>query len=182
MNSMLVKVIIGGLVALAGIVGVAQNLMVSKTPAADLTAPATRLATREADIPAGLQERMDALVAAMEAGDVQAYAANYNMDYLYQLIKGQVQYDKNRFGGTAEDAQRLQQNLSNITSPEALAAAFAQSVNLQDIATVTLRNIEISDDGTHATAELVVAKTGNGKVITSPQWHYFDNAWWQIDD
>jgi len=182
MNSMLVKVIVGGLVALAGIVGVAQNLMGSKAPVADLTPAVTTLTTQEADIPAGLQERMDALVAAMEAGDVQAYAANYNMDYLYKLIKGEVPYDENRFGGTAEDAQRLQQNLGHITGPEALSQAFAQSVNLKDVAQATLENIAISDDGTHATAQLVLTKTGGGKVITSPQWHYFDNAWWQIDD
>jgi len=176
MNSMLVKVIVGALVALAGLVAVAQNLMVSKAPVA------TTVTAQETDIPAGLQERMDALVAAVETGNIQAYTANYNMDYLYKLIKGQVPYDKNRFGGTAEDAQRLQQNLGGIASPQALAAAFAQSVNLQDIAKVTLENIEISEDGTHATAQLIQTRTGNGKVITSPQWHYFDDAWWQIDD
>ncbi|UCD51669.1 MAG: hypothetical protein JSW27_03375 [Phycisphaerales bacterium] len=182
MNSLIVKLIVGGVVAVAGIVGVAQGLMAGNAPKASLPASATSLTTKEADVPSGLQERMNAMVAAIEAGDVQAYAANYNMDYLYRLVKGEVEYDENLFGGTAEDAQRLQQNLSGIASPEALADAFAQSVNFQNIAAVSLESIKISEDGTHATAKLVQTKTGHGKVITSPQWHYFDNAWWQIDD
>ena len=109
MNGMITKLIVGGIVAAAGIVCVAQNLMVSKAPVTGLTASVTRLATSQADVPAGLQKRMDAMVEAMEAGDAQAYAANYNMDYLYRLVKGQVEYDADRFGGTAEDVQRLQQ-------------------------------------------------------------------------
>jgi len=118
----------------------------------------------------------------MEAGDAQAYAANYNMDYLYRLVKGQVEYDANLFGGTAEDAQRLQQNLGKIASPDALADAFAQSVNFRNIGTVSLEGIEISEDGTHAKAKLIQTQNNNAQVITSPQWHYFDNGWWQVDD
>ncbi len=182
MNGMLTKLIVGGAVAVATIVGLAQNLMVTRAPANDLVASAITLTTPGADVPAGLQERMNALVAAIEAGDAQAYAANYNMNYLYKLVKGQVQYDQDLFGGTAEDARRLQQNLRDIASPEALAEAFAQSVSVQGIAKVSLEDIEISDDGAHAKARLVLIKQGNGKVVTSPQWHYFDNAWWQIDD
>ena len=182
MNGIITKLIVGGIVAAAGIVCVAQNLMVSKAPVTGLTASVTRLATSQADLPAGLQKRMDAMVEAMEAGDAQAYAANYNMDYLYRLVKGQVEYDADRFGGTAEDVQRLQQNLGKIASPEALADAFAQSVNFQNIAAVSLEGIEISEDGTHAKAKLIQTKTSNGQVITSPEWHYFDNGWWQVDD
>jgi hypothetical protein len=47
---------------------------------------------------------------------------------------------------------------------------------------VSLESVEISEDGTHAKAKLVQTKNGSGKVITSPQWHYFDNGWWQVDD
>jgi len=63
-----------------------------------------------------------------------------------------------------------------------MAEMFAQSVNLKGIAKVSLESIEISDDGTHAKAKLVQTKSTNGTVISSPQWHYFDNGWWQIDD
>lgn len=182
MNGMITKLIVGGIVAAAGIVSVAQNLMVSKALVAGQMTSSTSLATSQTDVPAGLQERMDAMVKAMEAGDAQAYAANYNMDYLYRLAKGQVEYDEHLFGGTAEDAQRLQQNLGKIASPEALAEAFAQSVNFKNIAAVRLEGIEISEDGAHAKAKLIQTKTSNGQVITLPQWHYFDNGWWQVDD
>ena len=175
MNSLIVKVIVGGVVAAAGFVGVAQNLMVAKTPVCGLTAQA-------ADVPTGLQERMDAMMAAMKAGDGQAYAANYNMNYLYKLVQGEVAYDETLFGGTAEDAERLRQNLAGIAGPEAMAEMFAQSVNLKGIAGVQLKDIEISEDGTHAKAKLIQTKSTNGQVISSPQWHYFDNGWWQIDD
>lgn len=175
MNSLIMKVIVGGVVAVAGIVGVSQNLMAGKTPVCGVTA-------QETNVPAELQVRMDAMVAAMKAGDGDAYAANYNMNYLYKLVKGEAAYDETLFGGTAEDAKRLQQNLAGIDGPEALAEMFAKSVNLGGIADVQLKDIEISEDGTHAKAKLVQTKSTNGTVISSPQWHYFDNGWWQIDD
>ncbi|MHC4520377.1 MAG: hypothetical protein ACYTAS_17460 [Planctomycetota bacterium] len=175
MNSVVVKLVVGGVVAVAGIVGISQNLTTEKAPVSSLTAEA-------ADVPAGLQERMDAMVAAMKAGDGEAYAANYNMNYLYKLVKGEVAYDENLFGGSAEDAERLGQNLSSIESPEALAQAFAQSVNFKGIADVELKDIEVCEDGIHATAKLVQTKDGSGQIITSPQWHCFEDGWWQIDD
>jgi hypothetical protein len=104
------------------------------------------------------------------------------MSYLYKLVKGAVAYDANLFGGSAEDAKRLQENLSNIESAEALAEAFAKSVNLGGIADVELKDIAVSEDGIHATAKLVQTKDTNGTVISSPQWHCFEDGWWQIDD
>jgi hypothetical protein len=175
MNGVIAKLIVGGVVAVAGIVGVSQNLMTGKEPVITLPAEAS-------SVPAGLAERMDAMVAAMEAGDGEAYAANYNMNYLYKLVKGEVAYDENLFGGSEEDAERLQQNLGNIESAEALAKAFAQSVNLKGVTDVKLKDIEVSEDGTHATAKLVQMKNGQGKAISSPQWHLFADGWWQIDD
>lgn len=175
MNSVIVKLIVGGVIAVAGIVGVSQNLMAGKAPVTSPTA-------QEASAPAGLQERMDAMVAAIKGNDGEAYAANYNMNYLYKLVKDEVEYDASLFGGSAEDAERLQQNLNSIESAGALAKAFAQSVNFQGIADVELKDIEVSEDGTHATAKLVQTKAGSGQIITSPKWHCFEDGWWQIDD
>jgi len=139
-------------------------------------------AAADADVPARLSERMDAMVAAMEAGDTAAYTANYNMNYLYNLATGKAEYDPNLFGGTAEDAQRLQQALGNIESVEALAEAFRQGVNFSGVTSIYLRDIEVSADGRHATARLVTGE-GSGRLRgSSPQWHYFDNDWWQVDD
>jgi len=76
MNGMVTKLIVGGVVAVAGIVGVARNLMVARAPANELIASVPSPTAQQAGVPAGLQERMNALVAAIEARDAQAYAAN----------------------------------------------------------------------------------------------------------
>jgi len=138
--------------------------------------------SQDDDVPARLKERMTALVDAIKAGDREAYAANYNFNYLYKLIKGEVEYDSNLFGGTEEDAKRLQQNLSNIESPDALGQAFVQSVNIKGPTNVYLRDVEVSEDGKHATAKLIMGENTGRMVSSSPQWHYFDNDWWQVDD
>ena len=136
----------------------------------------------DGSVPARLRERMDAMLAAIEAGDAQAYAANYNVDHLYKLVKGAVAYDANLFGGTAEDARRLQQMFGDIASVEALRAVFVAGVNVKEPGDVYLRDIEVSADGRHATARLVMCKGQGRMVSSSPQWHFFDNDWWQVDD
>ena len=138
--------------------------------------------SQDGDVTARLKERMTAMVDAIEAGDAEAYSANYNFNYLYKLIKGDVEYDSNLFGGTEEDAKRLQENLSNIESAEAMSQAFVQSVNIKGPTNVYLRNIEISEDGKHAKARLITGKVADSMRGSSPQWHYFDNDWWQVDD
>jgi len=183
MNSILIKLAAAAVVGVVGIAGISQTLTAEKEMAQCIEkCQGPSPVTPNADVPARLQERMDALVAAMKAGDAQAYAANYNVNYLYKLVKGQVEYDANLFGGSAEDAKRLQQNLSNIGDAKALALAFEKSVNFGNVKDVRLEAITISEDGAHATAKLVQTKAAGGTVISSPQWHYFDNDWWQIDD
>ncbi len=183
MNSILIKLAAAAVVGVVGIAGISQTLTVEKEMDQCIEkCQAPCPVTQNGDVPARLQERMDAMVTAMKVGDAQAYAANYNVNYLFKLAKGQVEYDPKLFGGSAEDAKRLQQSLSDITSPEALAQAFEQGINLKNIQDVKLESVEVSEDGTHATAKLVRTKGGNGKVISTPQWHYFDNDWWQIDD
>jgi len=183
MNSILIKLGVAAVVGIAGIVGISQTLTVEKEMDKCIEkSQAPCPVMQNADIPARLQERMDAMVAAMKAGDAKAYAANYNVNYLYKLAKGQVEYDANLFGGSVEDAKRLQQSLSGIASPEALAQAFEQGVNLKKCGNVQLESVEISEDGTHATARLIRIKDDKHTVTSTPQWHYFDNDWWQIDD
>jgi ferric-dicitrate binding protein FerR (iron transport regulator) len=138
--------------------------------------------SQDGDVPARLKERMTAMVDAIEAGDAKAYTVNYNFNYLYKLVKGQVEYDSNLFGGTKEDAKRLQQNLANIESAEAMGEAFVQAVNIKEPTKVYLRDIEISEDGKHAKARLLTGKAPISMKGSFPQWHYFDNDWWQVDD
>lgn len=138
--------------------------------------------SEDVDVPARLKERMTAMVDAMQAGDTKAYIANYNINYLYKLVKGRVEYDSNLFGGTKEDAERLQQAFGNIESIEALSEAFLQGVNIKEPTRVYLRDIEISEDGKHATAKLLTGEVAGRISGSFPQWHYFDNDWWQVDD
>jgi hypothetical protein len=138
--------------------------------------------TQDDDVPARLKERMNSMINAIESGDVAAYTANYNINYLYKLVKGEVEYDSNLFGGSAEDAKRLQEIFGNIASAEALSEAFKQGVNLKNPAKVYLRDIEISEDGKHAKAKLVKGEVNGHMIGSFPEWHYFDNDWWQVDD
>ena len=133
-------------------------------------------------LPARLKERIQAMAAAFEAGDAAAWAANFNMDYVVKLGKGQVEYDPLLFGGTKADAERLQEMLKDIESTEELSQVFLSSVNITEPVKIYVRSVELSADGNHATAECVRRKSHNHMVITRPQWHCFDNDWWQIDD
>ncbi len=134
------------------------------------------------NVPARLKERMNALIDAIKAGDAEAYSVNYNFNYIHKLIKGEVEYDPNLFGGSEEDSKRLQENLATIESVEALKEMFVQSLNLKGPTNVYLRDIEVSEDGKHAKAKLVMGENTGRMTSTSPQWHYFDNDWWQVDD
>jgi len=138
--------------------------------------------SQDDNVPARLKERMTAMIDAIEAGDAEAYTANYNINHLYKLIQGEVEYDSNLFGGTKEDAERLQQNLGNIESVEALSKVFVKSVNMEGLTNVYLRDIEISEDGKHAKARLLTGKAPLSMKGSFPEWYYFDNDWWQVDD
>ena len=138
--------------------------------------------SQDSDVPARLKERMTAMVESMEVGDCEAYAANYNISYLYKLIKGEVEYDSNLFGGTNEDAERLQQAFGNIESVEAVRNEFVKSINITEPIKVYLRDIEISEDGKHAKARLLTGQAPGSMKGSFPEWHYFDNDWWQVDD
>lgn len=133
-------------------------------------------------LPARLKERIQAMVAAFGAGDPMAWAANFNIDYVFRLGKGQVQYDPQRFGGSKEDAERLQEMLKDIKSPDELSEVFIGSVNITEPITVYVRSVELSANGAHAKAECIRRKSETHMVITRPQWHHFENDWWQIDD
>lgn len=133
-------------------------------------------------LPARLKERIGAMVAAFAAGDRVAWAANFNQDYVYRLVKGQVPYDPNLFGGTAEDVERLKQTVAQVKSIEEMKQMLLRGVHITEPIVVYVRGVELSRDGQHARAECIRRKSENHIVITRPQWHHFDNDWWQVDD
>jgi hypothetical protein len=133
-------------------------------------------------LPDRLKERIQAMVDAFASGDRAAWAANFNMDYVFKLAKGQVEYDPLRFGGSKEDAERLGQMAADFDSAEDMLKAFIGSVNITEPVTIYVRAVELSNNGNHARAECFRRKSANHIVITRPQWHNFDEDWWQIDD
>ncbi len=133
-------------------------------------------------LPAALRDRIQAMSDAFAAGDPAAWAANFNIDYLFKLIKGQVEYDPILFGGSAADAKRLQENLGTVKDVEELSEQFLGGINITGPVNVYVRAVVLNEAGDHAKAECVSRKSANTMTITSPQWHYFDGGWWQIDD
>jgi ferric-dicitrate binding protein FerR (iron transport regulator) len=131
-------------------------------------------------LPKELRTRVQAMVDALQAKDGAAWVANFNLNYLYRLAKGQVPYDANLFGGTAEDAQNFQKGLGQVASPEELGKIVGSSLNSSD-GEVYITSIVLNETGDHARGKCV-CKGPNRTVVTDPQWHYFDGAWWQIDD
>lgn len=132
-------------------------------------------------LPKELRARIQSMIDALKAKDGAAWVANYNLAYLYKLAKGQVQYDPQRFGGTAEDARNFQKGLGDkVSSPEDLAKMVASSLNSQG-GDIYITSITMNRAGDHATARCV-SKNGSRTVVTTPQWHNFDGGWWQIDD
>jgi hypothetical protein len=129
-----------------------------------------------------LRERIGSMVNAFKAGDAAAWAANFNINYLFKLAKGQVQYDPNLFGGTKEDAERLGQITADIKSPEEMAKAFVGNVNITGPVKIDVQSVELNKAGDHARAVCVNRKGEGSMTVIRPQWHYFDNDWWQVDD
>jgi len=136
---------------------------------------------KDEKLPKELRARIQSMINALKAKDGAAWVANYNINYVFKLAKGQVAYDPNLFGGTAEDAQNLQKGLGDkVTSPEELAKMVASSLNSQG-GEYYITSITMNKAGDHASAKCV-SKNGNRTVVLGPQWHNFDGHWWQIDD
>jgi ferric-dicitrate binding protein FerR (iron transport regulator) len=138
--------------------------------------------SQDAKLPARLSERIAAMAKALEADDAASWIANYNIEYMYKLIKGQESYDPQRFGGNEADLERLRQGFGNIASSQELVQRFVSSGGLNASGKIYVRSVTVSEDGKHAQAECVRYKSETSMVITRPQWHYFDNDWWQVDD
>ena len=101
---------------------------------------------------------------------------------MYKLIKGQEQYDPQRFGGSEADLEQIRKGFGDVASPQELAQRLGSVSVLNGSGKVYVRPVTVSEDGRHAQAECVRRESENSIVITTPQWHFFDNDWWQIDD
>jgi ferric-dicitrate binding protein FerR (iron transport regulator) len=136
---------------------------------------------KDEKLPKELRARIQSMIDALKAKNGTAWVANYNLPYLYKLAKGQVAYDPNLFGGTAEDAQNFQKGLGDkVASPAELGQIVASSLNSQG-GEFYITSITMNKAANHASAKCV-SKNGNRTVVLGPQWHNFDGGWWQVDD
>ncbi|UCG59812.1 MAG: FecR domain-containing protein [Phycisphaerales bacterium] len=138
--------------------------------------------SQDESLPQRLRERIQSMSNAMKAADPRAWLANSNIDHLYKLVKGTVDYDPELFGGSEADVERLRQAFSDVESLEQLAERLLSGINLRESSDVYVRSVELNDDGDHAVAECVSTEAGGRIFGHSPKWHYFDNDWWQVDD
>lgn len=134
-------------------------------------------------LPVRLRERIQSMLEALIAGDSAAWMANYNVNYMYKLIKGRVEYDPNLFGGSKADAERLQKMGSDINSPQELLDRFIAMGGIKKASgEIYVRSVTLNENGDHAVARCIEYAGENHIIGHNPQWHYFDNDWWQVDD
>ncbi len=138
--------------------------------------------SRDESLPARLRERVTSAVAAMQAGDATAYMANYNIRYTFRLVKGQEEYDPQRFGGSEADLERIRQACGDVANADELTNRFLAMGGMKAQGKLYVRSVTLSEAGDHAQAQCLERKSAHHLVITTPQWHYFDNDWWQVDD
>jgi len=138
--------------------------------------------SRDESLPARLRERVASAVAAMQAGDAAAHMANYNVDYMFRLVKGQEEYDPQRFGGSEADLERIRQACGDVANADELTNRFLAMGGMKAQGKLYVRSVTLSEAGDHAQAQCLERKSAHHLVITTPQWHYFDNDWWQVDD
>jgi ferric-dicitrate binding protein FerR (iron transport regulator) len=137
--------------------------------------------SQDQSVPEKLRQRIASMAKALEAGDAAAYLANYNIDYMYKLVKGQEPYDPQRFGGSEADLERLRKGFGDVAGPEQLAERFVAS-GINGSGKIYVRSVTLNKAGDHAEAECVQYENTNRIVVIHPKWHYFDNDWWQVDD
>ncbi len=136
---------------------------------------------KDEKLPKELKARVQSMINALKAKDGAAWVANYNLPYLYKLAKGQVAYDPNLFGGTAEDAQNFQKGLGGkVAGPKELGKMVASSLNSNG-GEIYIASVTMDKTGNHASAKCI-SKNGDRTVVLGPQWHNFDGGWWQVDD
>ena len=137
--------------------------------------------SQDTSVPEKVRQRIAAMVKALEAGHAAEYLANYNIDYIYKLVKGQEAYDPQRFGGSEEDLERLRKGFGDVAGPEQLVERFVAS-GIQGSGRIYVRSVTLNETSDHAEAECIRYEDTNRIVIIYPKWHYFDNDWWQVDD
>jgi len=141
-------------------------------------------ASSDDTIPARAGERIAAMVKAFEKGDAAAWAANFNVQAVFDLAQGKIadpaahpwfsQMD-------AGDVQNLKNGLAKFADIDQVRKMFLGTINISGPGEVLIRSTKINEAGNIVEAVCVVTRD-NGKVQIHPKWTNFDGDWWQTDD
>ena len=138
---------------------------------------------QDESLPASLRQRIGAMLKAVEAGDTAAWMSNYNIDYMYKLVKGLEAHDSQRFGGSEADLQRIREGFGDVHSPEELKERFVKMGGINKAGGgIYVRSVKVSENGDHAVARCIEHASDKHIIGHTPQWHHFDGGWWQVDD
>ncbi|MBM4023809.1 MAG: hypothetical protein FJ280_00155 [Planctomycetes bacterium] len=69
-----------------------------------------------------------------------------------------------------------------MAGPQEFRQRLLSMGGLEGTRKVYVQAVTLSADGRHARAQCVRRESETTLVITTPQWHHFDNDWWQVDD
>lgn len=134
-------------------------------------------------LPARLKERIDSMLTAIETGDKKLYVSNYNIEAMYELVKGKIKYEDHPdwFSGMdAEDANRIKKAFADVESPEQLARIMLTGIS-DKTHKLYVRGVTLSSNNKHAVADCV-ERRDNRMLRLTPQWTHFRDDWWQTDD
>ena len=140
---------------------------------------------QDENLPERLVERIEAMLDAFEAGDKRAWLASFNIQAAYDLVKGNIEYSEHPdwFSGMSEDdARRIREGFADVNSPEEMAERALATVNIHKAEKVYVQSVTMAGDGEHATARCVRIRGERRYLVTTPQWTYFYDDWWQTDD
>jgi hypothetical protein len=72
---------------------------------------------------------------------------------------------------------------ADIDGPQELLERFTAMGGIKKASgEIYVRSVSLNENGDHAVARCIEYAGENHIVGHNPQWHYFDNDWWQIDD
>ncbi|MHC4623495.1 MAG: FecR domain-containing protein [Planctomycetota bacterium] len=140
---------------------------------------------QDENLPERLVERIQAMLDAFEAGDKRAWIANFNIEVLYDLVKGNIEYSDHPdwFSGMdEEDARRIREGFADVNSLEEMVERALPKININEPHKIYVQSVSMDPDGEHATARCVEVRGERRYLVTTPQWTYFDDDWWQTDD
>ncbi|MHC4741034.1 MAG: hypothetical protein ACYS8Z_03935 [Planctomycetota bacterium] len=181
MNNKMVKLAVAAVVVIAATIAVS---MMTNQQATMAKSSALSDGAWSDGIPARVSERIASMVEAFEQGDAKAWAANFNLQSVFDLARGKIEEPASHpwFSQmTPGDVQNLKNGLARFSSIEQVKEAFVGSVNMDGKAEVLVESAKLNEAGNVVEAVCIV-KRSRGTTKIFPKWTNFEGDWWQTDD